>query len=143
MTPIPSAVIAEKEGRFRCECGNPAEHEPGTDNPEPGKRCWTEPEQRPDGTRRLFPSLPDGYEPPLPDETQIKAAAGRYASDLDRKASEFASARTPAGNPFDVDRPPDRDDYTTFREWRNDVFKWRTLRTWAVRKQELEAAAGR
>ena len=45
-----------------CECGNPKEHTRRNrppNHPPDGSYCWTEPERRPDGTRLLFPHLPD------------------------------------------------------------------------------------
>ena len=94
MSPMVSAVVKEPTDRQICSCGNPAEHvrqpRPRRYRPggKPGGYCWVEPELRPDGTRRMFPNLPDGQVPPLPTEAQQRQAAERYRVEHGREYYE-------------------------------------------------------
>ena len=117
-----------------CQCGNPTPHpqQPRPAGAADGRYCWSEPARRPDGARLLFPSLPDGYVPPVPDGGQAAAARREYEDDLGRLAAEWAAAVTPAGNRFRMEHPPERDDYRSFRAWRDDCMRWRRLRGWAA-----------
>ena len=115
MSPMVSAVVKEPTDRQICSCGNPADHlrqprsvtyRPGG---KPGGYCWVEPELRPDGTRRMFPQLPDGYVPPLPNREQQVRAAERYYLDYDREHT-----RPP---PQELERDEDELFLEHYRRW--------------------------
>ena len=68
---------------------------------------------------------------PIADDHIRRATDRYYYEDLPRHNTDWMTAKTPAGRPFEITEPPPRADYPTFHDWRKDTFRWRRLRGWA------------